>query len=248
MRTTMKYRTMAAAVKPLKSLMQFPDFADKPTVREDVKVMKARRLRCVTKAKTLTQEQFDRVIAEIETEPYAERNSAIMHLSFYAGLRAQEIAGLQWKRNILDQEGNISDVIHITRDIGKRSKDRMIPTAAALRKALNALYSVDRGLYVILPIYDRALSSERAAEMPNQVHPNTLAQYMRRTYQRVGYNGCTSHSGRRTFITGLARRCNLEKGSLRDVQLLAGHTSIETTAGYIEESPHQAKLVTRVFA
>jgi integrase len=42
--------------------------------------------------------------------------------------------------------------------------------------------------------------------------------------------------GRRTFITKAAKRCIEGGGSLRDVQQLAGHSSLATTQRYIEGS------------
>jgi integrase/recombinase XerD len=50
----------------------------------------------------------------------------------------------------------------------------------------------------------------------------------------LGLTGCSSHSGRRTFITRSARLLARTGGFLRDVQELAGHRSLKTTEGHIE--------------
>ena len=55
-----------------------------------------------------------------------------------------------------------------------------------------------------------------------------------RWYRRVGFQGCSSHSGRRTFITNAARKISTVGGSLRDVQALAGHANLGTTQRYID--------------
>lgn len=50
----------------------------------------------------------------------------------------------------------------------------------------------------------------------------------------MGLMGCSLHSGRRTFITNAERRISTVGGSLRDVQALAGHSSLAVTQRYIE--------------
>jgi integrase/recombinase XerD len=56
--------------------------------------------------------------------------------------------------------------------------------------------------------------------------------------------GCSSHAGRRTFIPRAARTVSQVGGSLRDVQDLAGHTSLAMTQRYIEgDTEAKRKLV-----
>ena len=63
-------------------------------------------------------------------------------------------------------------------------------------------------------------------------------------YKDLGFIGCSSHSGRRTFITNLAKKLNVVGGTLRDVQSLAGHSNLQTTQRYIEvDTDCQRKLV-----
>lgn len=40
--------------------------------------------------------------------------------------------------------------------------------------------------------------------------------------------GCSSHSGRRTFITNAAKMISQAGGTINDVRQLAGHSSLST--------------------
>jgi integrase/recombinase XerD len=60
--------------------------------------------------------------------------------------------------------------------------------------------------------------------------------WFRQLYRELRLAGCSSHSWRRTFITNAARLVFKAGGSLRDVQQLAGHQSIEQTQAYIDAS------------
>lgn len=63
-----------------------------------------------------------------------------------------------------------------------------------------------------------------------------IVQKMRGWYGLLQLHGCSSHSGRRTFITNAARKISLHGGSLRDVQALAGHSFLSTTERYIVQN------------
>jgi Phage integrase family len=73
---------------------------------------------------------------------------------------------------------------------------------------------------------------------------NSVTNWFVALYKEFGYEGCSSHSGRRSFITIAARNTHRSGCSLRDVQLLAGHRSIETTERYIDgDTCAQRRLV-----
>ena len=75
----------------------------------------------------------------------------------------------------------------------------------------------------------------------------SIVVWFNRAYRYLGLDGCSSHSGRRTFITRAARLVHAAGGSLRDVQLLAGHASIQTTQRYIDgDTDAQRKLVSLI--
>ena len=77
--------------------------------------------------------------------------------------------------------------------------------------------------------------------------PSSIVVWFNRAFRSVGLKGCSSHSGRRTFVTRAARLVHKAGGSLRDVQLLAGHRSIQTTQRYIDgDSDAQRKLVAMI--
>ena len=151
------------------------------------------------------------------------RNQAIFLLSVRAGLRAKEIAGLTWEM-VLTPSGEISECIHLTNSASKgKSGGRTIPMHDSIRSNLEAL--IDQ----LVP-EGAVIRSERS----NSVAPQMIVNLFRGWYFELGLAGCSSHSGRRTFLTTAAQKINLAGGSLRDVQSLAGHKSLQTTERYIE--------------
>lgn len=50
----------------------------------------------------------------------------------------------------------------------------------------------------------------------------------------IGFSAASSHIDHRTAIINWARKISTVGGSLRDVQVLAGHPALSTTPWYIE--------------
>jgi integrase/recombinase XerD len=159
----------------------------------------------------------------------------IVLLAAKAGLRAGEIANLTWDM-VLDPTGNISSVIELRDAAAKNGCGRLIPVHPNLRQALAAFRSLSTGIGSVI-------RSERGGPMT----PLSIVIWFNRAFHNIGLTGCSSHSGRRTFITRAARLVHKAGGSLRDVQLLAGHRSIQTTQRYIDgDTDAQRKLVSLI--
>lgn len=186
-------------------------------------------------AKTLSKGQIEAVLGFMKTTRHPVRNRVIFLLSVRAGLRAREIALLTWEM-ITDAAGEIGRDIHLQDKASKGKSGRIIPINGTLRESLEEL----RKLTVWKRPSPFVVSTERSIRTSPQVIVNLLC----RTYEHLGFTGCSSHSGRRTFLTNAARKISLVGGSLRDVQILAGHTSLRTTQRYLDaDAEAQRKVV-----
>ena len=177
-------------------------------------------------AKILTGHQVAAALRRARRGRYAERDRIIILLSVKAGLRAGEIAKLTWSM-VLDADGRIADRIELRDAAAKKRSGRTIPIHPDLRRALHRLRR-RTGTEGAL------IRSERGGTQG--MRPGSIVNWFRQLYRELGLNGCSSHSGRRTFITNAARLVFKAGGSLRDVQQLAGHRSIEQTQAYIDGS------------
>ena len=82
------------------------------------------------------------------------------------------------------------------------------------------------------------------SERDGPLQAGSVVNWFAALYRTLGLAGCSSHSGRRTFITNAARRVHRAGGSLRDVQELAGHRSLAMTQRYIDgDSDAKRRLV-----
>ncbi|MBN8939500.1 MAG: site-specific integrase [Rhizobiales bacterium] len=188
-------------------------------------------------AKTLSPAALARVLTRVRTHTFPVRDRVMVLLSVRSGLRAGEIAGLTWGM-VLDARGGVGQGISVRSSIAKKGSGRRVPLHPDLRRALIALKR--QALTWDLEPDRPVIVSARGQAMK----PNSIVNWFVTLYQSLDLQGCSSHSGRRTFITNAARQAHRAGASLRDVQLLAGHRSIETTQGYIDgDSDAQRKLV-----
>ena len=186
-------------------------------------------------AKILTKSQTDAVLAYLGSTRHPIRNRVIFLLSVKAGFRAKEIASLTWAM-VTDAEGALTDAISLTDIASKGRGGRVIPISKELRAALVALKAEADKMTRPSPF---VITSERAGGTSSYAIVNKFAAW----YRALGFNGASSHSGRRTAITAWARKISTVGGSLRDVQMLAGHSALSTTQRYIEGAEEARRRV-----
>ena len=186
-------------------------------------------------AKILSEDDLQDLLVYASATRNPIRNRAIVLLSAKAGLRAGEIANLTWDM-VLGPNGAIGTVLELRDHAAKKRSGRLIPVHKDLRDALASWRGITHGTGPVV-----------LSERGNAMTALSIVVWFARAYRAVGLHGCSSHSGRRTFITRAARLVHKAGGSLRDVQLLAGHRSIQTTQRYIDgDSDVQRKLVSLI--
>jgi integrase len=174
------------------------------------------------------------VFARLTRHPI--RNKVLVLLSVKAGLRAGEIANLTWSM-IVEPTGEVGRSIEMHDCAAKKGSGRVIPIHPDLHAALAKLAQMSSDLS------GPVIRSERGGPMA----PISIVCWFAKAYRAIGLEGCSSHSGRRTFIIRAARLVHKAGGSLRDVQLLAGHRLIQTTQRYIDgDTEVQRKLVSLI--
>jgi integrase/recombinase XerD len=150
------------------------------------------------------------MLAHISGTTFTARDRVIILLSVKAGLRACEIARLDWSM-VLDARGQVGNFIEVRDAIEKMRGGRRVPLHGDLRRALVRLKSRELASGPVV-------RSARGGPM----QPNSIVNWFVVLFHELEFEGCSSHSGRRTFITNAARKAHRAGCSLRDVQLLAG--------------------------
>ena len=192
-------------------------------------------------AKVLSPAQIRTALQFLQTTRNPERDTVIFLLSCKSACRAKEVSNITWEM-VTDPEGNVADAIQL-QNVASKGKNggRTIPLNKDLKVALVVLKGLveskraERGF--AFDLASNVVASERGSRMS----PNSIAHWFKRLYGNLGYDGCSSHSGRRSAITTWSRNVSRAGGSLRDVQALAGHSSLAMTQLYIDQNSDAQK-------
>jgi len=180
-------------------------------------------------AKTLSTKQVDLVMNYLSSTRNPIRDQLIFLLSIKSGLRAKEISSLTWSM-VLDSDGEVSDYINITNSASKgKTGGRSIPINKQLKTKFIEFLNHQK-VQMMFDVEGRVITTQRSPSTTSQAIVNMFSRW----YSDLNLIGCSSHSGRRTFITNCSRKISTVGGSLRDIQYLAGHSSLQTTQRYIE--------------
>jgi len=173
----------------------------------------------------LDEKQVKKVLNGTKMTKYSDRNRIILILSYWVGLRSCEISSLT-VGDVIDGEGNVKDTVILKKHQTKGNKCNSVYFSDFVREELSNYLS--KYSHLKERVTERLIQSQKGGGFSSM----TLQHLFKNLYKHVGLDDCSSHSGRRTFITNLS-----EKGvSVRVIQELARHSDLSTTQRYIDVS------------
>ena len=180
------------------------------------------------KASVLNAQEHSRFLQYLATTRQPAQNKAIYLLGYRAGLRVGSIAGLKLN-DIIDSSGNLKEVVELRRDIVKNRKNyAAYITHPELRDALLS-YLAERPETEVENLFVSQKNTAFSA--------NTLSHKLLKLYRDAGFDGASSHSGRRSFATNCIR-AGVDIVSLKT---LMNHASIQQTAEYVATNEEALK-------
>jgi integrase/recombinase XerD len=183
------------------------------------------------RAAVLTRAQVRQVFRVARNrDRLGDRAEAVFALSIGLGLRAKELAALKWA-DVYEADGKVRPVVHLKAAYTKGARTRdVFVSSSPLRKVL-ARYGEERWVMSARSSQAPLFASQKGGHLTAA----SMARFLKCLYREAGLTGASSHSGRRTLITGLA-----ERGvDLKAIAEIAGHATIRTTAMYVESNPRR---------
>ena len=180
------------------------------------------------KASVLNPQQHQQFLAYLATTRQPAQNKAIYLLGYRAGMRIGSIAGLRLN-DILDSSGNLKEVVELRRDIVKGRRNYAVYlTHPELRECL-LTYLKERPATQVENLF--------VSQKDTAFSANSLAHKMLKLYRDAGFDGASSHSGRRSFATNCIR-AGVDIVSLKT---LMNHSNIQQTSEYVATNDEMLK-------
>ena len=181
-------------------------------------------------ARTLNDKELNLLLLYVNTRKYAERDRCMLLMTYLAGMRIGEVAATKIK-DVLAADGTIKQEINLTAEQTKGKYTRTVVLSEKLRKEIMA-YLLTRFSKQDLIAVQYSTVKEKplfCTQKADGFTPNTACYHFHMLYKRAGLEGCSSHSGRRSFLTELSSK----SVPLRVLMELAGHRQAQTTMRYI---------------
>lgn len=182
-------------------------------------------------ARTIDDKELNLLLLYISTRKYAARDRAMVLLTYWSGMRIGEVAAITIK-DVVNVDGTVKNEINLTAEQTKGRFARTVVLAQKLRSEIKA--------YLLTRFTQKELTAVAYSHLYNKplfvtqksegFSANTLTYTMTMLYKSSGLYGCSSHSGRRTFITKLSNK----SVPLKVLMEMVGHRNLQTTQRYID--------------
>jgi integrase/recombinase XerD len=181
-------------------------------------------------ARTLNDKELNLLLLYVNTRKYAQRDRAMLLMTYWGGMRIGETAATKIK-DVLASDGTIKQEINLTAEQTKGRYSRTVVLNDKLRKEIMA-YLLTRFTKAELIALQYSSTKEKplfCTQKSDGFNANTACYHFHMLYKAAGLEGCSSHSGRRSFLTELSSK----SVPLKVLMELAGHRQAQTTMRYI---------------
>ena len=191
----------------------------------------------MAQAKSLTQQDIDKVLSYIASNTNATRNRAMFLLTVLAGLRVSEVAQLTLG-DVRNTDGTVKSQMFLSSDRVKHGHARTVFISTQLQHELATYLATRSAFDDTYPLFNTLRGARKAFSA------STLTQHFHYLYRRALVFGASSHSGRRTFLTTLSN----SGISVFVLASLAGHKNISTTQRYVTVNDDQKRRAVDCFS
>lgn len=209
-----------------------------------------------SKARSLSHSQILKLLARCQLMQNPELKRVVLALSF-STLRVSELAQITVD-DVLTPTGLIKDEIYLRATLCKRRKPRSVWLSQLAKQMIQEwIYyrqfrcwgtTFDDSYQRLNPLSKLVLNNRgRSYSMKRKTRINQVGEavdysacdvlelMVRNIYQRAGFKGCSSHTGRRSYGTNM----NVQGVDLSAIQRALGHSDPSMSLQYIDISTNQ---------